>query len=173
MAYNYPPAGAPAGLGAWTDDGVVPIGATTTAPTKGVTAVDKTRFRRISGGMDAQWLYRQTASTGAATGLGAYLITVPNGRSVDTALIRASTNIAVPPASIDANCVGTGFFYHSGDATYRLCQLYVYDATRLKVVLVKLNTGAAVYWSDSDSALSSAPTIIFSANIAGLPIVGW
>lgn len=69
--------------------GVLVIGATTTAPTKGTTTSDSVTYVRVGEFAFITYLYVQT---GAGTaGSGDYLISLPAGLSADTAKIPAYT----------------------------------------------------------------------------------
>ena len=63
----------------------ITIGATTTAPTKGTTAVDRIVHSRVENRLIAEYQYKQS-SIGAA-GSGDYLFTLPLGLQFDTSVV--------------------------------------------------------------------------------------
>ena len=73
---------------AWVDAGVNDIDATVTDPTKGTTAVDKFRWRRVGKHMEVNIEYQQTAAGSA--GSGDYLFNMsPSGYTIDTGVLTS------------------------------------------------------------------------------------
>ena len=73
----------------WIDGGFLTIGATTTAPTRPPTRyADKVYYKQIGPKTwQVEMIYRQDYVTGATSGTGDYLISLPNGLQFDTTIL--------------------------------------------------------------------------------------
>jgi hypothetical protein len=102
----------------WVDGGAVVPSATTSAPTKGTTSVDKMWWRRI--GDSAQFRYEYVQSAGGTNGSGTYLL--PFLFTADTSKINITGTGTVDEPR---NVVGTG------QTTVRLGNVMLYDSLRV------------------------------------------
>jgi hypothetical protein len=141
------------------------IGATTTPPTKGTTAVDNAKWRRVGDSMEI--LYQFSSTSGGATGSGTYLFPLPSGYSIDTAkLVAPSSTIADMRAH-----VGSGWFT-SGSNRFSL-SVQAYSSTQLFCsVLSNAGVNASEFSSGFGGGVFSSGDPGFSF-IARVPIVGW
>jgi hypothetical protein len=140
----------PPNIPRWTSAGPIVLGATTTTPTKGTRTSDDISYRQVG---PKEWqisvAYIQTASSGAS-GVGDYLITLPNNLIFDTTLpiqqiytgsIGASVwvllNYVIPSASgvINNNNVGA--------------QIYpiIYNSTQFRILTITYGTGIQCWGS--------------------------
>jgi hypothetical protein len=148
----------------WVDAGVITIGATTTAPTKGTTSKDKFYWRRVGDSMEIRYEYTQTGS--GTTGTGDYLVSIPSGYLVDTSKI--STYSTLEGAGIwEGNVtIGNAFVGDSSDTSVGSAILY--DQTKFRIM--GLNPAVYTVWGGTFQLNSS--TARMSA-IVTVPIVGW
>lgn len=124
---------------AWTSGGAITIGGTTTAPTKGVMSKDNISYRQVGA---KEWevvvTYFQTATTGAASGSGDYLFTLPNSLSFDTTLASqpqyqgnvAATTWALNGYALPSSSGTISDLSTTGGRTYAI----IYNATQFRVL---------------------------------------
>jgi hypothetical protein len=107
------------------------IGATVTGPTKAATTVRDAVYYTIRGGsLLARYEYAHTNNTGAASGSGDYLFTLPAGLSADTAIVSVNTSASYERGN---GVIGQGQCGVGGSIGYwAICKLY--DATRFRAV---------------------------------------
>lgn len=88
----------------WVDAGPISIGASTTAPTKGVVVLDSFRWRRVGDSMEILIDYYQ--SSGGTPGSGEFLfdINAVTGESIDTTKLRASAGVGNLNAILLGGC---------------------------------------------------------------------
>lgn len=159
----------------WIDAGLVVIGASTTAPTKGSTAnLDKAHWRREGQNAIVRMNYVQTSAVGSSAGSGDYLFTLPTGLVADTSIIAC---FATPQ--------GTGFGAVRrtmlgavngtlGSATSDFeGAAYCWDSTRM-VFIINVHLAA----SNNGGVISDGYQNITNANISyhaevTVPISGW
>jgi hypothetical protein len=152
------------------DAGVITIGATTTAPSKGTTSADKVRWQRI--GDQGHFVY-EFKTTAGGTGAGDYLVSLPAGLSFDSTKISFFTgstfdsSMALGTSKIEAtqsaqSFVGTG-------------SVVPYDATRFRVIIAYVNantnTPYAVIWGAGNLGVGLSPfsfSADFMASLAGM-----
>ncbi len=157
-------------IGAWTDAGPIPLTAVTSAPTKGTTTYDKCIWRRAGGGMDVKFTYVQPTIGSAANGSGAYLLTIPNSQSIDTSLIRATTDVSSVLGAVDATVLGTGWLFSAASGSFNPCYIMAYDATHLKILF--MSGSSPSYWGSTSDPIS-ANGLQFLASLTNIPISGW
>jgi len=145
----------------WTNAGAATIGATVTAPAKGITTTDAVLWRRVGDSMEVQWNYVQTS--GGTVGSGYYLFTLPSGYSIDT------TKLPVPSSAIDYRAyVGTMSMSYVG---YCVGNVYAYNTTMLFAEVICYNNGTgAGPWGSGYSTLTG--NIRYGLH-ATVPISGW
>lgn len=96
----------------WVSNGVIAIGATTTAPTKadGIT-IDRMLWRREGKDLIGRLEYAQSNTTNAVAGSGDYLFTaVPTGITIDSSLVTFYTTVESNGVYGSTNWVGAASF---------------------------------------------------------------
>lgn len=146
----------------WLDGGVITIGATTLAPTKGTTTRDKFYWRRVGQDLLVRYEFRQT--TVGTSGTGNYLYTIPF--TVDTALAFATTGAGV----VDAfqNTVGDARYTNNAGNGFLVGSASLYDSTRFRI---SGSRAAAGDFAGSGIGMGAAQ-VAMSANIR-VPIINW
>ena len=149
----------------WIDGGLLDIGATTTAPTKGTATVDQVWYRRVGGNMEVRYEYKQT--TAGTAGSGDYLFKIPGGYSVDTTKISAFS--VIEGAGIWANYNTVGIASLSDNTNNHLAAVSVYDATNVRMLQISnggmgVNGGAYTYLLETGYHMAATFSV---------PIVGW
>jgi hypothetical protein len=153
---------------AYTNAGTITIGATTTAPTKGTTVVDRIMASRKGQNLLAKYQYEQSGAGSA--GSGDYLFSLPSGLSFDANLITPySGGVGAQVSGLGKSVVGYG--KASGDITPSHSALLIaYDSTRFRV-LVTYSTGGHSFVQNAAWSLGNS-TASFSLNLDA-PISGW
>lgn len=156
----------PSIIGSWTNAGVVIIGATTTAPTKGTPVNDFVRYRKIADReYQVQMMYSQ--SSAGSAGAGEYLYTLPAGLQFDftapgqkmTAGVVSST---VAPVGVTLGLPGgsAGIMNTAGSPVPWVAQCVVipYSATQFRLYSASsLNTtGTVTFQSVTSFPLTDA-----------------
>lgn len=144
----------------------ITIGATTTAPTKGTTAVDRIVHSRVENRLIAEYQYQQ--SSGGSAGSGDYLFTLPFGLSFDSSIVGFYTGAS--PNSTDISKAVVGYALPSDGSTISYTSaLVAYDATRFRVLAM---------WGGSNKGFIGNP--YFNMSIAqgyslrlNAPIANW
>jgi hypothetical protein len=151
------------GIPGWTSAGTIPLGGTTTAPTKGTITTDTISYRQVG---PKEWqisiAYTQTATTGANSGVGDYLITLPNSLQFDTTLpiqqiytgnIGTATwlnaNYVVPTAS---GLINNGTV---GGPIYPI----IYNATQFRILTVTIGSSVQCWGSGYYQLAANNPSI--------------
>lgn len=149
------------------DRGAISIGATTTAPAKGTTAVDILRVGRIGDQARIVGSYRQTGAGSA--GSGDYLISLPSGMSFDSNKVTFFTTVLGSTAGSIPNILGSAMLFN-GSSNELVGGVVPYDATRFRIMLL----------SDASSRGMFSPSIVSFANASMsvafdfmAPILGW
>jgi hypothetical protein len=88
--------------------GVLPIGASTTAPTFGTGTVMKGYYRDHGKTIDLRLSVTQTSTTAAAAGSGCYYLPMPLGKLIDTSIVSLSTNDVSNLGRFDGQILGSG-----------------------------------------------------------------
>lgn len=149
----------------WTDYSMT-IGASTTAPTKGVTSVDKAQWRRVGSDMEIRYDFKQTSAGSAGSGI--YLFPIPSGYTID--------NTKVPSGSADQAVVGVVKLSATTDAvgvTTALGQVLVSKTYPNRLGLnYTQSTVENTAWVSSAAYQLSGATIGYSFSVK-VPIVGW
>ncbi len=149
----------------WTDYSMT-IGASTTAPTKGVTSVDKAQWRRVGSDMEIRYDFKQTSAGSAGSGI--YLFPIPSGYTID--------NTKVPSGSADQAVVGVVKLSATTDAvgvTTALGQVLVSKTYPNRLGLnYTQSTVENTTWVSSAAYQLSGATIGYSFSVK-VPIVGW
>ena len=155
----------------FTNGGTITIGATTAAPTKGTTSIDRIMYQR--NGQNLKALYQYTQTTSGSSGSGEYLYTLPNGLSFDTGVVTPYSGIigAAGTNVIQKAIVGWG--HSANNVSERgVCTLVAHDSTRFKAVCNTYNTGisyntlSSTFYTMSDAGHS----VYFNIDA---PISGW
>lgn len=154
----------------WTDGGNITIQGTTSNPSKGTTALDKFRYRRVGGNLEVRFEYRQTAAGGSA-GTGDYIfIAIPSGLTIDTTQLTADTGVEGSGFFTFDNVVGTCLIGDTANCGSGV--VCVYDGTRVRL-------GAVLGPSSSDLGVVSAAFVPTTQTTAyyqatfSVPITGW
>jgi hypothetical protein len=153
----------------WFDAGTITVTGTSVNPSKATTPdIDKVIWRRVGDNAEIIWKYRQSSTTGTASGTGQYLFLLPSSLVADTTLFPAQTTtndsdvmtayVGQATAARDASTNGIGFSY-------------LYDTTH---VWVKTINGAATYdfWSSTVFNFNGAAQHGWTIT-ATIPISGW
>jgi hypothetical protein len=153
--------------GAEIDHGVITIGATTTAPTKGTTVVDKCIGKRAGNIWQGEFRFEQ--SVAGTAGSGSYLITLPTGIVLDTTYISVTgtATLGLPSAS---NRVGNGVVFSSAPALGMAAAVYPFSTTQLIVYLQSTGGTAQGNWSSTFFNINLTTSAHLSVSI---PVVGW
>lgn len=107
----------------------ITIGATTTAPTKGVPSEDKVYYYVKDGVLFAHYQYIQTDNTGSAAGSGQYLYSLPNSYQAHGDWVGANSNYATT--------LGTGLISNHSlaqGATSSVVRATLYSSTQLRLI---------------------------------------
>ena len=147
----------------WTSAGAITIGATTTAPTKPTTRVkDNISYRQLGA---KQWevvmSWVVTSATGAATGSGDFLFTLPNSLQFDTTLPSQSVYTSNVQTSTWAHI---GYIIPSGSGVITNLfvggQIYpmVYSSTQFRILGVTTSSGVAP-WGSAFFAITDATSM--------------
>ena len=141
----------PLGVPAWISAGAITLTATTTSPTKGVIAYDTISYRQLG---TKQWeivlTYSQTNTTGATSGSGDYLFTLPNSLQFDTTL---SSQI-IFTGNIGANVWDSAFYIlpsgsgminnnNVGGQVYPI----IYDSTKFRILTITYGSAVQCWGS--------------------------
>lgn len=135
------------------------VGATTTAPTLGITVVHRFSFQTVGKTLHYSY-YLKTSSAGTA-GTGVYTIPLPPGVSIDPAYL---TYAVVLPQNFDPNgsSIGAGFCCASG-TTDAACIVMAFDATNL--VFCAEISGQFRYIGSTAFTLGGAISFSFSGSV--------
>lgn len=99
----------------WVLYGVIPVSATTTAPTKGSgVTTDKLWYRREGRNLRVRYAYCQTNSAGATSGTGDYLFGIPTSLVIDTTYEFLNNSTVGAGAQDRPGIVGHGWGAHAG-----------------------------------------------------------
>ena len=136
---------------AWTSAGAITLTATTTNPTKGVTAQDNISYRQLGA---KEWeivmTYNQSANTGYVQGSGDYLITLPNGLSFDTTLPSQpiwTGNIGANSYAHFPNIIpNAGGFITNLSVAGQIWPM-VYSATKFRILSYTIGSGTLCWGS--------------------------
>ena len=138
------------------------VTATTSAPTKGTTAVDQGYWRQIGDSLQVQFNYRQTSN--GANGSGVYIFSLPTTTwAIDTAKITLLD--ALTATSRGVGVIGNGYTFASGTSF----AMTAYAATTTGVVMA-LNANA--FFDTSNWAIFANNTMTFGFTYT-VPISGW
>jgi hypothetical protein len=140
------------GIPNWTDGSAITIGATTTAPTKPTTTVtDKIYYKQIGAKTwQVEMVFYNTNATGANSGSGDYLFTLPNGLSFDTTVLSqafytgTTGGALVLKSLVNSNAI-VGHQDGTGSVT-TIGGVVPYDATRFRIFAGNIGQIFAV-WS--------------------------
>lgn len=104
------------------------LGASTTAPTKATTHTIAGRYRVVDKWMWVKMYYFAASASGAASGSGEYLWTVPNSETIDTAQTGTAGVGTVHGIPWGTGSISTSGVIGGG------ANVLVFDSTRLKLV---------------------------------------
>jgi hypothetical protein len=150
------------------DGGLISIDATTTAPTKGATSLDRIQWRRNGDKLEAEYDYVQTGA--GTTGSGEYIFGLPSSLvmasfvALYTSSIGGGDNINVNPSVIGYGHVGNS----AGDRGAAYMVAYSTSAFRMLGSIVFTGYNAI----DSTFFALNSPTMGYKAKIC-VPIAGW
>jgi hypothetical protein len=127
---------------AWNSSGAIAITATTTNPTKpsGVTD-DDLSWRRVGSMVHIRGRYRQSNNTSANNGSGDYLIALPSGIVIDTAITGTFTTVEGWNSYFDMDTQDLGKFQLGATDTYIIGGVSVYDTTKVRFYGAALAAG--------------------------------
>ena len=142
----------------WTSVASLAIGGTTTAPTKPTDSVERCFYKVVGKTLHLNWSMVTSSATGASNGSGDYLVGIPAGFTIDTAITGAGD----PFSGLSAN-IGTTFWHDVGvDDGAGI--VGVANSTELYLVLNK--NGTHNTWSSSVGGMAfGGPVISFRAEI--------
>jgi hypothetical protein len=156
----------------YTNLGTMTIGATTTSPTKGTTAVDRIYASRSGQNMLADYQYRQT--TAGSAGSGEYLFSLPTGHSFDTSIITPYAGTSFASNDQSASYVGSGQL--TLGAQQGICKLIAYSATQFRVLIIKSDSqgaaSSAFIMGSTNFTLAESTITSFNFKLQA-PILGW
>lgn len=152
----------PAYTPGWTSAGAITLGGTATAPTKGTTTTDNISYRQIGA---KEWeialAYIQTVGSGLS-GLGDYLITLPNSLQFDTTvpiqpIYTASTNANTWTLATYVIPSGSGLINNGGVGG----QIYpiVYNATQFRIFTTTYGNATQCWGSNYYSVGGDVPKV--------------
>ena len=147
------------------DAGVLVIGATTTAPTKGPTATDRVLYDRDGQYANVRMEYRQ--SSGGSNGSGDYLFQMPDGLKIDTDLVKAYATVEGTGTWLADNNVGSFSAWSTANNLGGV--VVVYDEENVRFFGDDANLEGVV--SSAYNALGSG-NIVYVANFR-VPVKGW
>ena len=144
---------------AWTSAGAITLTATTTNPTKGVTAQDNISYRQLGA---KEWeivmTYNQSANTGYVQGSGDYLITLPNGLSFDTTLPSQTiytSNVGTTTWAHNAFIIPNGNGLITNTAVGGHIYPMVYSATKFRILTITYGSGILCWGSGFYSTIDT------------------
>jgi hypothetical protein len=144
--------------------GTITIGAVTTAPTKGTTAVDKISWSREGAFANIKYEYRQTAL--GTNGSGVYLFSLPASLTMDTSIFSASTTTTNFEALVGVGAVAVaGTFGGTGP----IC---MYNSTQFFLVPYRNDNNTFTAIGSASVGLGAFATVQFSGQFR-IPISGW
>ena len=154
----------------WNAGEVITIGATTTPPTKGTTAQDNIRYRRVGKNAEIEISYRQTAA--GVTGNGKYLFTLPSGLRFDE-----SVSLNTVDSVFQNNIMYSGLSLGAA-STSAIVVVIPYDATRFRLLTTSVITDAGSSTSDTFDFIGSDIISLANTNLSlkgtiSVPIQGW
>jgi hypothetical protein len=155
--------------------GVLPIGATTTAPTFGNGTVKIAYWRDHGKTIDIRFDIFQTTSAGTAAGNGDYFLPLPLGKLFDTTMLTLSSgNFSGSMLGGVPFCSDTGALVDSGTINFRAKNNGATTAYMSGIFhLVEQTSGFAAYlWNSTSSAASpaGAGNLTISGIITGIPV---
>ena len=155
----------------WKNDGAITIGATTTAPTKGTTSVDKAWYRRVGDSLEVRLEYAQSGGSPAA-GSGDYLLTIPNSLSIDTDKVQTYTTVLGAGNAQPDHSIGTCHVTITNNAAEGTVS--VYSSTQIRFHLISSDDASGNSLGTFSSAFYtfSSDPLAFGATFK-VPIEGW
>lgn len=124
----------------WTSGGTMVISATTTAPAKGTTSIDRVMYRREGDTMHVRFEYTQSG-TGTA-GSGDYLFRIPGGYSIDTTKVTAYATLEGSGAWTAKNIVGSADI--GGGSSNIVGNVSVYDSYHVRIHALNASGGGVI-----------------------------
>lgn len=151
----------------WSTPSTNTVTATTTAPTKGTTTVDKYYWRRVGGNLEGR--IELTMGAGSA-GSGDYLwLAIPSGLAIDLTKVTAYTTVAGSAGSAIPDIVGTAMGGTAGTSA-GIGSVVVYDSTRVRFFLTNATSGS---WASTGAAWYQFSSVTNIAAYFSVPISGW
>jgi hypothetical protein len=146
--------------------GVLPIGASATAPTFGNGAIKKAKFRNWGSSLDLFIDIQNVSTTGGNNGSGTYYIPLPLGYQLDT------SQIALTTTGVDGSCIAVGSFFSITAARNGTIVLKAISSTLLVgVIFCGPNGGTIVtaLWSTA-TGLPASEVFNLGGIVTGIPI---
>lgn len=150
-------------------NGVIAIGATTSAPTKasGI-GIDRMLWCRRKDRLHGFFEYQQTNTTSSAAGSGDYLFgALPTGLTIDTAKVTVYATVEGAGAWVNKNNVGPADI--GGGASNLVGCVSVYDTTQVRIFALNAAGGGAI---GSGYFGTNSTDYHICANYS-VPITGW
>lgn len=160
--------------------GAITIGATTTAPTKGTTTIDRVMYSRYGNRLNADYQYNQTVA--GSDGSGDYLFTLPAGLSFDSNEVTFDATASatwIAGTKIDPRAfVGRSTSSLNGDINIDMVMI-AYSATQFRVLMTNSTVLSSSTFYDvgvlgtseiAGMRLSGTPSYNFKIDA---PILGW
>ncbi len=155
----------------WVNAGAMTIGATSVAPTKGTTSVDRSFWRRDGTMADIRYDYVQSGGSPAA-GTGNYLFTLPTTLTLDTAVVTVQGTVGSDKLESASSVLVNGKVGTAGANTHGpIVAAQAYSSTQLAFIATQLSSFTMTFWSSSFFAFSNS-ALAFSINLR-VPIVNW
>jgi len=149
-------------------EGVLAIGATTTAPTKATTNTSKIWYRDWGTTIDIMFIYSHTSNAGAAAGSGDYLIPLPLGKTFDSNFVTTAANLMCTKFSTANLLMDTGTFFSA------VLEPGAYNSSCLVFLTTYANSAGSANtgtWSSVNFNIAAAATrYCVSGTITGIPI---
>lgn len=135
----------------WKVEGPITITATTTNPTKGVSAVDKVESRQVGENYEILYTYLQTASTGASAGSGDYIFALPSGKTFPSGTLYftgADPNVGTAQK---IPCTSAMFFQDGSTYNGVGCTIVPYSSTTFRVYVYSVGASPSKQFINSTS----------------------
>lgn len=151
-----------------TNYGTISFSAVTTPPTKGANAIDKVEVERKGQFAHIIYTYQQTGAGSA--GSGAYLLGMPGGLVIDTAITGTTATASNTTSSLEASrVVGEGYIGLNSSSNGPI-HCYVYNSTRFACTAYASLTTIDYFGSGLYAFNNATPGFRVQIKV---PIVGW
>ena len=145
--------------------GTITIGAVTTAPTKGTTAIDSVSYKRL--GDIGHFVYQYKQTTTGAIGSGDYLFSLPNGLKFDSSKVTFYTGSSGTYSTIPNVGLGKVHISYSGtsEGSDAFGVIVPYDNYRFRVMYRYLTSSVGTNSSFMGSGTYGYPLTLYSLSL--------